>query len=85
MYEYFHPALPVSFGGDNKSRRSLLSDLYARGSKISHTGGGGGKRSLYLSWTPPLSEKDNYIKITMCLILRFECSQYRRKTKKPIL
>ena len=28
--------LPVSFGGDTKSRRSLLSGVYARGSKISH-------------------------------------------------
>ena len=34
-----HPALPVSFGGDTKSRRSLLSGVYARGSKISNTGG----------------------------------------------
>ena len=31
-----YPALPVSFGGDNQSRRSLLSGVYARGSKISH-------------------------------------------------
>ena len=31
-----YPALPVSFGGDTKSRRSLLSGVYARGSKISH-------------------------------------------------
>ena len=31
-----YPALPVSFGGDNKSRRSLLSGVYARVSKISH-------------------------------------------------
>ena len=30
------PALPVSFGGDTKSRRSLLSGVYARGSKRSH-------------------------------------------------
>ena len=28
--------LPVSFGGDNNSRRSLLSGVYARGSKIPH-------------------------------------------------
>ena len=34
-----YPALPVSFGGDTKSHRSLLSGVYARGSKISHTGG----------------------------------------------
>ena len=32
-----YPALPVSFGGDTKSCRSLLSGVYARGSKISHT------------------------------------------------
>ena len=32
-----YPALPVSFGGDGKkSRRSLLSGVYARGSKRSH-------------------------------------------------
>ena len=32
-----YPALPVtvSFGGDTKSRRSLLSGVYARGSSIS--------------------------------------------------
>ena len=32
----FTPALPVSFGGDTKSRRSLPSGVYAMGSKISH-------------------------------------------------
>ena len=31
-----YPALSVSFGGDTKSRRSLLSGVYARGSKRSH-------------------------------------------------
>ena len=31
-----YPALPVSFGGDTKSRRSFLSGIYARGSKRSH-------------------------------------------------
>ena len=31
-----YPALPVSFGGDTKSRLSLQSGVYARGSKISH-------------------------------------------------
>ena len=34
----FTPHLPVSFGRDTKSRRSLLSGVYARGSKRSHTG-----------------------------------------------
>ena len=31
--------LPMSFGSDTKTQRSLLSGVYARGSKISHTGG----------------------------------------------
>ena len=31
-----YPALPVSFGGYTKSRRSLLSGVYARGSKSSY-------------------------------------------------
>ena len=31
-----YPSLSVSFGGDTKSRRSLLSGVYARGSKRSH-------------------------------------------------
>ena len=31
-----YPALPVYFGGNSKSRRSLLSGVYARGSKRSH-------------------------------------------------
>ena len=33
-----YTVLPVSFGGDTKISRSLLSGVYARG-KISHTGG----------------------------------------------
>ena len=33
------PHLPVSFGRESKSRWSLLSGVYARGSKRSHTGG----------------------------------------------
>ena len=33
-----YPTLPVSFGGDTKNRWSLLSGVYAKGSKISHTG-----------------------------------------------
>ena len=35
----FIPHLPVSFGRDTKSRWSLLYGVYARESKISHTGG----------------------------------------------
>ena len=36
--KFVYPTLPVSFGLDTKSRRSLLSGVHARGSKISHTG-----------------------------------------------
>ena len=46
-----YPALPVSFGGDTKSRRSLLSGVYARGSQISHQSA---LEMCNLSWTPPL-------------------------------
>ena len=49
-------ALQVSFGGDNKSRRSLLSGVYARGSKLLHQSA---LEMCNLSWTPPLLEKDN--------------------------
>ena len=36
---FVHLTLPVSFGRNTKSRWSLLSGVYARGSKRSHTGG----------------------------------------------
>ena len=36
---FVHPTLPVSFGRYTKSRWSLLLGVYARGSKMSHTGG----------------------------------------------
>ena len=39
MDTFLYPTLPGSFGRDTKSRWSLLSGVYARGSKISHTGG----------------------------------------------
>ena len=61
-------ALPVSFGGDTKSRWSLLSGAYARGSKRSHRSA---LEMCNLSWTPPLLEKDN-AKTTLCIILKFE-------------
>ena len=52
-----YPALPVSFGGDTKSRRSLLSGVYARGSKISHQSA---LEICNLSWIPHSSiGKDN--------------------------
>ena len=52
-----YPALPGSFGGDTESRRSLLSGVYARGSKRSHQSA---LALCNLSWTPHSSlEKDN--------------------------
>ena len=36
---FIHPTLPVSFGSVMKSCWFLLSDVYAKGSKRSHTGG----------------------------------------------
>ena len=52
-----YPALPVSFGGDTKSRWSLLSGVYARGSKRSYQST---LEMCNLSWTPQSSlEKDN--------------------------
>ena len=36
LWQFRLPNLPVSFGEDTKSRRSLLSGVYARGSKRSH-------------------------------------------------
>ncbi len=36
LWQFRFPALPVYFGGDTKSRRSILSGVYARGSKRSH-------------------------------------------------
>ena len=48
----FNPALPVSFGGDNESSRSLLPGVYARGSKISPPKCVSVTQSN-LSWTPP--------------------------------
>ena len=65
-----YPALPVSFGGDTESCWSLLSGVYARGSKRSHQSA---LEMCNLSWTPPLLEKDNSIKTTLCIILKFEC------------
>ena len=53
-----YPGLPVSFGGDTKSRRSFLyvSGVYARGSKRSHQSA---LEMCNLSWTPPILERDN--------------------------
>ena len=37
--------------------------------------------NVSLSWTPPLLEKDNSKK-KLCIIIKFECSQYRKKKKR---
>ena len=37
FYNYVYPTLPVSFRGYTKSCLSLLSGVYAKGSKIAHT------------------------------------------------
>ena len=39
LWQFSYPTLPVSFARDTKSSWSLLSGVYARGSKISHTWG----------------------------------------------
>ena len=39
LSNFVHPVICLSFGRDTKSRWSLLSGVYARGSKRSHTGG----------------------------------------------
>ena len=56
--ESVYPALPVYFGGDTKSRWSLLCGVYARGSKRSHQSA---LEMCNLLWTPHDSslEKDN--------------------------
>ena len=37
--KFVYPTVPVSFGGDTESRRSVLSGVYTMGSKRSHSGG----------------------------------------------
>ena len=76
--------ISVSFGGDTKSRRSLLSAIWclcqgpgqgSRGSKISHTATGG-KHTDLLSWTPHDSlEKDNSLKHS-CVSPKMGCLEY---------
>ena len=43
LSNFVHPTLPVSFGIDTKSRWSILSGVYVRGSKIPHAGKWGKK------------------------------------------
>ena len=68
-----YPALPVSFRGDTKSRRSLPFGVYARGSKISHQSA----LEMYnSSWTPHSSlEKDNSLNHS-CVNPKMGCLEY---------
>ena len=78
-----YPALPVSFGGDTKSRRSLLSGVYARGSKRSHQSA---LECVTVVDSTTLSSRRTTLEITLrCIILKFECSQYWKKKKKKKL
>ena len=54
LWQFHLPALPVSFRGDAKSCRSLLSGLYARGSKRPHQSA---LEMCNLSWTQVSSLK----------------------------
>ena len=53
---FLYPTLPVSFVRDTKSSWSLLSGVYARGSKISHYSA---LEMCNLSWTPPPTLRDH--------------------------
>ena len=65
--------LSLSFGGDTKSRRSLLSGVYARGSKISHQSA---LEMCNLSWTPHSNlEKDNSLNHS-CVSPSMGCLEY---------
>ena len=71
-----YPVLPVSFGGDTKSRRSLLSGVYSRGSKISHQSA---LECVTQCRGLHHSERRIALKITLSTVglLKFDCSQYR--------
>ena len=59
--------------GNTKNRRSLLSGVYARGSKISHQSA---LEMCNLSWTPHSSlEKDNSLNHS-CVSLKMGCLEY---------
>ena len=63
--------MSVSFGEDTKSRRSLLSGVYDRGSKISHQSA---LEMCNLSLTPHVSlEKDNSLNHSYMLAPTMGC------------
>ena len=84
---FVYPTLPLSFGGDIRNRRSLLSGVYARGSKISHQSA---LEMCNLSWTPHSSlEKENPLNHSwttleinlatfMCYPVSMMCSKYNQ-------
>ena len=64
--------ISVSFGGDTKSRWSLLSGVYARGSKISHQSA----LEMCNLWTPHSNlEKDNSLNHS-CVSPSMGCLEY---------
>ena len=63
---------PVSVG------RSLLSGVYARGSKISHQSA----LECVTVVDSTTVKRRTTLKITLYIILKFECSQYRKKKNK---
>ena len=68
-----YPAKPVSFGEHTKNCRSLLSGVYARGSKRSHQSA---PEICNLSWTPHSSlEKDNSLNHS-CVSPKMGCLEY---------
>ena len=58
----------MSFGGDTKSRRSLLSGVYARGSKRSHQSA---LEMCNLSWTPQYNSLNH-----SCVSPKMGCLEY---------
>ena len=68
----------MSFGGDTKSRRSLLSGVYARGSNRSHQSA---LEMCNLSWTPHSSpEKDNSLNDS-CVSPKMGCLEYTKELR----
>ena len=80
-----YPALPVSFGGDTKSCRSLLSGVYASGNKISHQSA---MEMCNLSCTPPPTLRNQTSSCTtleisrktfVCYAVNMMCSKSKKK------
>ena len=83
---FLYPTFPVSFGRDTKSRWSLLSGVYARGSKRSHQSA---LEMCNLSWTPPPTLRDHTsswttleisLKTFVCYPVNMMCSKSNQKS-----